>query len=252
MQFLTIERIDQIGILRINRPQVLNALNHKLLEELNEFLEITVRQQHLKAVILTGSGDKAFIAGADIKEMHAMTSMQVKEFSELGQRVANLLETAPFVTMSAVNGYALGAGLEMALACDFIYASDSAKLGFPEVTLGLIPGFGGTQRLLHAVGMRQAKEMIMSGKSISAQVAFEVGIVNKVCAHVELLSECLAMSKKILSNSFNAVVQAKNAINCGAQLSFGAALELEKNIFVGCFDTLERKAATTSFLEKHN
>lgn len=250
MEYLNLEISNDVAILKVNRPQVLNALNGALLKEMQHFLQSTALEKQIKVLILTGAGDKAFIAGADIKEMSSMTQEQMESFSELGQNVANILETAPFITIAAVNGYALGGGLEMALACDFIYASKAAVLGLPEVTLGIIPGFGGTQRLRDAVGNRLAKEMIMTGKKISAEEAKEVGIVNKVCDPVTLIEECKKCAETILKNSFAAVIGVKNAINGGQQLGYVAAFELEKNICVGCFNTVERRKAMKTFLEK--
>ena len=187
-----------IGILRINRPDVHNALNLALLEEILNFLKIKALEENCKAVILTGAGEKSFIAGADIKEMNGFSSLQMLRFCELGQEVTFALETAPFLTIAAINGYALGGGLEMALACDFIYASNNAKMGSPEVKLGIIPGFGGTQRLSRAIGSRKAKELIMSGRTILPEEALEMAIVNKICPEETLLRECTNTAYEIV------------------------------------------------------
>ncbi len=192
------EKRGSVGIFKINRPEVLNALNKKLLEEFLLFLDLIPRTQQIKALILTGEGEKAFIAGADIKEMQGMDFLQMKQFCELGQKVTLALENAPFLTVAAVNGYALGGGLEMALACDFIYASKTAKVGLPEVSLGIIPGFGGTQRLARAIGTRLAKEMIMSGKVISAEEAQKLGIINHLSEPQDLLKDCFQIIESIL------------------------------------------------------
>lgn len=250
MQLLTYEKQDAIGIIRVNRPAVLNVINLGVLQELEHFLEVAARQDNLKAVILTGTGEKAFIAGADIREISTMNQTQMFHFCALGQRVTDILETAPYLTIAAVNGYALGGGLELALGCDFIYASQNAQLGLPEVCLGLIPGFGGTQRLLRAIGARKAKELIMSGRSFSADIAHEMGIVNAVCEPASLMKRCLEVAKEITSHSFTAVIEAKQAINCGAELGLATALELERNMCVSCFDTNESRQAITKFLEK--
>lgn len=252
MKLLTLEtsHSHHIGILRINRPEALNALNLAVLLELRSFLENTVRQEKLKAIILTGTGDKAFISGADIREMQKMNSTEISEFCRLGQHVADMLETAPYLTIAAINGYALGGGLEMALACDFIYANKNSKIGLPEVSLGLIPGFGGTQRLQSAVGIRMAKELIMSGKTISAEFGKEIGIINQLCEPEELISKSREIAEKVISHSFTAVMQAKRAINFGSQMKFESALELERNMFAACFETKERREAMTAFLEK--
>lgn len=250
MNNITYEIDQQIAILKVNRPSVLNALNRSVLEELLHFLQKTAVEEKIKAIILTGAGEKAFIAGADIKEMQGMRPEQVLEFCKLGQNVANALETAQSVTIAAINGYALGGGLEMALACDFIYASEKSYLGLPEVYLGLIPGFGGTQRLTRAVGMRMSKELILTGKTFSAPIGKEIGLVNRVCTPENLLSECLATVNEILKHPFSAVMGAKNAVNCGMLLEVSQGFELERNICSACFDTVERKAAMTAFLAK--
>lgn len=250
MSHITHEITDNIAILRINRPDKLNALNTAVLTELLKFLTSTALSQQLKAVVLTGTGEKAFIAGADIKEMQSFTSKQAQDFFALGQNVANALETAPFVTIAAVNGYALGGGLEMALACDFIYAQEKAVLGLPEVTLGLIPGFGGTQRLARAVGTRLAKELIMSARTFTAEEGKEIGVVNRVLPADRLLQESIRAAQKITINSHAAILGVKNAINCGIELDALKAYELERNICSACFDTVERQTEMKAFLDK--
>lgn len=247
MKHLLFEQRGTVGILTVNRPESLNALNHDVLHEMASFLE---GKRDLRGLILTGAGEKAFIAGADIKEMLPMDAAAMMQFCSLGQKVSNLLENAPFVTLASVNGFALGGGLEMALACDFIYASTSAKLGLPEVTLGLIPGFGGTQRLTRAVGTRQAKEIIMSGKPLKAAEAQEVGIVNRVCAPDTLHAESLSCLEGIAQNSFYAVMQAKQAINVGQSLAMTESLELEKQMCAVCCTCPDRAEGMSAFIEK--
>jgi enoyl-CoA hydratase len=249
MEHITLEIENSIALLKVNRPLVLNALNTALLNELKHFLETVALREEIKAVILTGEGEKAFIAGADIKEMATFTPEKMLNFCELGQNVANILETAPFVTIAAVNGYALGGGLEMALACDFIYASKTALLGLPEVKLGLIPGFGGTQRLTNAIGSRAAKEMMMTGKKISADEGKTLGLINKVCEPDTLIKECKDIANLIVNHSFPAVLGVKNAINSGRHLNYTSAFEMERNICAGCFNTVERQKAMNSFLK---
>jgi len=246
MQNFLLEQHEQMAVLKVNRPQALNALNEETLTELLEFLEKESSRDQLRALILTGAGDKAFIAGADIKAMQHMSALQMLQFCRLGQRVGTLLETAPFLTIAAVNGYALGGGLEIALACDFMYCSRNAKLGFPEVTLGIIPGFGGTQRASRAVGTRHAKELIMSGKTITAEQALEIGMVNKLCENDQLIPNALETAASIVKHSKTAVIQAKNAIQTGYPLSMGDALELERNM---CAVRLNAMAA---FVEKRS
>jgi enoyl-CoA hydratase len=250
MEHLVCETHGDIAILRVNRPQVLNALNHAVLEELKEFFEVSVRHQKLKAVILTGTGDKAFIAGADIKEIQAMNDLQVYQFCQLGQRVANSIESSPCLTIAAVHGYALGGGFEMALACDLIYVSYAAEFGFPEVTLGLIPGFGGTYRLLQAIGPYRSKEMIMSGKTISANAAHSMGIVSHVCDFNDLLGTCESAAKAILAHPCLAVIKAKHVLNSGKRLNMDEALKLERDMFAACFENEDSKKAIAAFLDR--
>ena len=247
---LQVEMHGDIALLTITRPTALNALNASLLSELLNFLEQAAKEGKCRALILTGSGAKAFIAGADIKQMVEMDHRQMLTFCALGQSVTLALEQAPFLTIAAVNGYALGGGLEMALACDFIYAAQSAKLGLPEVTLGIIPGFGGTQRLARAIGTRQAKEIIMSGKMLSAEEAQALGIVNRVCSEADLLSDCLASAAAIVKYSRTAIAQIKRAVDCGYNMGMAEALELERNMCAVCFASPERKIGMEAFLKK--
>jgi enoyl-CoA hydratase len=242
---------DKTAVIWVNRPKVRNALNSQLLKELARLLREIAQHSTYRALILTGAGDKAFIAGADIEEMERMTSVEMQAFLQLGSEVATLLETLPLVTLAAVNGYALGGGLEMALACDFIYASPQAILGLPEVKLGLIPGFGGTQRLMRAVGVARAKELIMSGRMISAEAAHAIGLVNKVCEGNTLLEECLKVAAEIADHGTTAVNSAKRAICEGSDLPLQQGLALEQACFLTCFATEERKRAMKAFLAHH-
>lgn len=250
MANLITEEDDEIIMVTVNRPHVHNALNRETLQEMKQLLEKIIRDSKQKCVILTGAGEKAFIAGADIKEMSLMDHLQITQFCELGQDVANLLENSPLVTIAASNGYTLGGGLEMALACDFIYASTNAKFGLPEVSLGLIPGFGGTQRLPSAVGIRQAKELIISGKHISAQEALEIGLINKICDTKSLIADCKKIAKLILANSKKAFLSAKKAINYTESANLMKGLDVEHRLFAECFQSKERKAAMEKFLNK--
>ncbi|MCB1148596.1 MAG: enoyl-CoA hydratase/isomerase family protein [Chlamydiia bacterium] len=201
MNLLLSERIDDTLLLTLNRPDKLNALNQALLQELEQALDDA---ESLRALVLTGVGEKAFCAGADIKAMRSMQSGEIEEFIRLGLRVAEKIEKAPFPTIAAVRGFALGGGLEMALACDFIYANQTAKLGLPEASLGLIPGFGGVRRLTDAVGKRRAKELMMTAKPLSAEEAKACGLVNRiegdpVQAALATAKECAAFSPLALA-----------------------------------------------------
>ncbi|MCB1136083.1 MAG: enoyl-CoA hydratase/isomerase family protein [Chlamydiia bacterium] len=249
MEHLAFERKGPIGILRVNRPESLNSLSRAVLEEMREFIAQN-RSQRMRALILTGSGDKAFMAGADIKEMQGFSPMEMMMFASLGQEVSLQLEQAPFVTIAAVNGFCLGGGLELALSCDFIYASTNARFGLPEVTLGLIPGFGGTQRLTHAVGARLAKELIMTGKHIQAEEALRVGLVNNVVAPELLLDACEESARQICGNGFFAVTQAKHAVNAAQHLPIHDGLQLERNMAGVAFDTPDREEGIAAFIEK--
>jgi enoyl-CoA hydratase len=246
MRNLTFEQRGAVGVLRVNRPDHYNSLNRSTLEEMRDFFDVA---SNLRALVLTGVG-QAFIAGADIHEIQEMSPEAMFDFLRLGQEVANDIETAPFVTIAAVNGYALGGGLEMALACDFIYAAREAKLGLPEVSLGMIPGFGGTQRLARAIGARGAKELIFSGRSITAEEAFNINLVNRLCEPETLIEQCYATISTILRNSFTAAMHAKEAIGEGFGLDPHDALELEQNLALVCFSSLDRLEGMEAFLNK--
>lgn len=252
MKHLVFEKQSaDIGILKIDRQEVLNAINREMLEEMLDFLRNRSKQADCRALIITGAGDKSFIAGADIKEMRGMKHTQLLRFTELGQEVTQEISKAPILTIAAVNGYALGGGFEIALACDFIYSSKNAKFGLPEVSLGIIPGFGGTQRLPRIVGTRLAKELIMSGRTFTGEEAFSYGIVNRLCDSDTLLKECGTIASEIIRHSSFALMQAKHAIDAGYHLSMSEALELERNMCTVCFATEECAAGMTAFLEKH-
>jgi len=249
MDYLISEINDGIAVLTVNRPKALNALNRELLEDIRSYLQ-TALENNIKVLILTGAGDKAFIAGADIKAMNEMNKDEIVQFSQLGQNIANVLETAPFVTIAAVNGFALGGGLEMALACDFIYASENALMGLPETDLGLIPGFGGSIRLSKAIGKRLAKELVMTGKKITAQEAKRINLVNEVLPKDALMKHAQDVAHQIAQKSLAAITSAKVLINCSQELFLTDALDLERNLFQTCFDTVERRNAMTKFIEK--
>ncbi len=249
MKYLEYEKFEHIGIVKFARKDVLNALNRDLLEEFHMFLELIGKGQQIRALVITGDGDKSFASGADISEMQNMGQLEVLHFLELGGKVAKALQNAPFLTIAAVNGYALGGGFELALACDFIYASENAVFGMPEVTLGLIPGFGGTQRLTESIGPRLAKEMLMTGKTINAQKALDFGIANQVCKPADLLKNCCESAASMLKHPFNAVLQAKNAVNLASSLKC-ASFEAERNMAAICFATGERKEQMKEFIEK--
>lgn len=242
---------EGIGIITISRPEKLNALNRQVLVELEDLIMNHIKDNvEVKVVILTGEGDKSFVAGADIETMSEMNSREGLKFSDHGHKVLNLIENLEQPVIAAVNGYALGGGCELALACDIIYASENAKFGQPEVKLGIIPGFGGTQRLVRAVGPIKAKELIFTGKMISAQEAKEIGLVADLFSQGELMEKVKEVAKAIIQNGLIAVSQAKRVINYGKEAPLSTALEVEKQAFSALFDTEDQKEGMKAFLEK--
>lgn len=252
MSYETIEVSTEAAIqtIRINRPKALNALNEQVLTELSKQFREIRRDQSVRAVILTGAGDKAFVAGADIGVMRGMTALEASHFGELGHRCMRAIETCEVPVVAAVNGFALGGGLELALSTDFIYASTNAKLGLPEVNLGIFPGFGGTQRLARLIGRNRAKEMIYSAALISADEALQLGIVNKVCETANLLAEVVKTLQNILTKGPVAIQLAKKVINEGTDLSLESGLALEQRTFPLTFATEDKNEGIGAFLEK--
>src|SRR4051794_24851799 len=218
MSTLIREREGAVVVLTLNRPDKLNALNAELLGELEAALVETSKDPSVACAILTGAGEKAFAAGADIAAMLEMTTEQARAFSERGHRVCSLMERAPFPVIGAINGFALGGGCELALACDFLYASDKAKLGQPEVNLGIIPGFGGTNRLARRVGIARARELCYTGDAISADEALRIGLVNAVVPHAELGTKVREVASKIASKGRIAIAQCKRVLFSGADV----------------------------------
>jgi enoyl-CoA hydratase len=241
-----------LWLLTMNRPESLNALNNLLL---NEFAD-ACRQlsemsfEDVKALVITGAGEKAFVAGADIKEMTTMNEDQAMQFAKRGQSIFHELSLLKIPVIAAVNGFALGGGLELALACDFIIASENAKFGLPEVSLGLIPGFGGTVRLTRAVGIRKARELTFTGDMINASQALQMGLVNHVVPLAELIATATKKVEMILSRSPLAVAEAKKSINQAFDLETEKALENEAQIFGTLFNSEDTKEGTTAFVEK--
>jgi enoyl-CoA hydratase len=241
---------DGIGFLTLNREDKLNALNSDVLNELRDFLEENCKE-NIKGLILTGQGDKAFIAGADIKEMIGLSEEEATDLSYLGQQVTFMFEEIRFPVIAAVNGFALGGGCEMALACDFIMSTDTAVFGLPEVSLGLIPGFGGTQRLAKIIGRNRAKEIIYTGRMIKADEALELGLTVASFESKEvLMNECVKMINKIARNSLHAVGVAKFTINRGVDINLEEGLRVEREMFGKVFESQDMKEGTTAFIEK--
>ena len=240
----------EIGTLVINRPKALNALNGETLLEIQTAVQEVQGRPEVKVLIITGSGEKAFVAGADITEMRGKNSVEARAFSELGHKTLNMVQNLDRPVIAAVNGFALGGGTEVALACDFIYASENAKFGLPEVTLGVFPGFGGTQRLPRLIGKGRAKELIMTGKMITAQEAFQIGIVNRVFPLASLLEETRKVAAQIAGNGTVGVKLAKMAVDTGFNMDLSEACALEACAFGLCFSTEDQKEGMTAFIEK--
>lgn len=241
---------DGIAVITFNRPKALNALNSALLEELAAALTAVAADEAIKVLILTGHGDKAFVAGADINEIAACNALTAKMFARKGQQTINQLQALPIPVVAAVNGYALGGGSEMALACDFIYASENAMFGLPEINLGIIPGFGGTQRLPRAVGAGRAKEMIFTGTMISAAEAMALGLVNTVVPQQELMGAVMKTARIMASKGKVSLRAAKEAVNRGADVDLNTGCQIEVDAFALCVASEDAAEGTSAFLEK--
>lgn len=254
---LEIEDRGSARILRINRPQALNALNPTVIAELSRAIEalsdqIEAGDWSVRGLVLTGAGDKAFVAGADIAAMADMSKDQALEFASRGHAVGEMLSNLAVPAIAAVNGFALGGGCELALACDFIVASSKARFGQPEVKLGVIPGFGGTQRLLRRVGIARALELCVTGDMIRADEALRIGLVNRVVEPEQLLDACLAIVAGVAKMGPLAVSAAKRVIHRGAELPLEAANMLEVEAFAGLFETQDQTEGMHAFLAKRD
>jgi enoyl-CoA hydratase len=247
---VTVEKRDGIAIVTINRPKVLNALNTKTFHELRHAFEDLRDDRGVAAVVLTGAGEKAFVAGADISEFSSFTPDDARSYGRLGWETMLLIETMGKPVIGAINGFALGGGLELAMSCTFRYASDNAKMGQPEVNLGLTPGFGGTQRLPRLVGKAWALELLLTGAPIDAATAQRIGLVNKVVPQAELLAECEKTAKAIASKAPIAIRYCIEAVNNGLDMSLEGGMEYEAGVFGLAFSTEDYKEGTTAFLEK--
>ena len=250
MNNLLLEVENGIALVTINRPKSLNALNSETLAELNTCLAELEPREDVRVVILTGSGTKSFVAGADISEMVNATPKEGRAMGMLAREAFGRLETMPQVTIAAVNGFALGGGCEISMACDIRVASENAKFAQPECGLGILPGFGGTQRLPRLVGKGRAKEMIFSCDMIDAQEAYRIGLVNHVVPQEELIDYCKAMAGRMMKNAPFAISLAKQAINTGMDTDLDSGLKLEANLFGLSFSTADKMEGMTAFLEK--
>ena len=249
MNYIRYEQRGMVGVVTIDRPKALNALNSGVLAELAEVFA-AIPQQEVRCVVLTGAGDKAFAAGADVEEMSALNKSQGERFGQKGNEVLLMIENFPLPVIAAVNGFALGGGCELALACDIRLASENAVFGQPETSLGIIPGFGGTQRLARIIGMGHAKEMLFTGKRIKAAEALERNLVNAVYPRERLMEEALHMAAQIAANEPIAVRATKKVVNEGSQVEIAKALALEARMFGSCFESADRHNAMSAFLGK--
>lgn len=249
MKFVTYEVEGQTGLITINRPDALNALNSQVLEELDHILD-EIDQSSVRALILTGAGEKSFVAGADIGEMSSFSKEEGEAFGKRGNDIFKRLETFPIPIIAAVNGFALGGGCELSLSCDIRICSENAVFGQPEAGLGITPGFGGTQRLARIVGPGMAKQMIFTARNIKAEEAYRIGLVNAIYPQNELLAEAKKMAKGIADNAPIAVRNCKKAINDGLQVDMDQAVVIEEKLFGDCFETYDQKEGMGAFLEK--
>ncbi|SHE57815.1 enoyl-CoA hydratase [Tissierella praeacuta DSM 18095] len=246
---LLFKKEGNIGILSINRPDALNALNSAVLDDLNNAIDMINSDEEVYVLILTGEG-RAFVAGADIGEMKGMNTTEARVFAEKGLSLFRKLELMEKPVIAAVNGFALGGGCELSMACDIRIASEKAKFGQPEVGLGITPGFAGTQRLSRLVGIGRAKELIFTCDIINAEEAYRIGLVNKVVSGEELMGVAIEMANKIISKAQLAVRYAKTAINRGMETDLDTGMAIEKDLFGLCFATEDQKEGMGAFLEK--
>jgi enoyl-CoA hydratase len=249
--YLLVE-VDDAGIalVSINRPDKLNALSGAVVAELEDAFAAIARDSSIRAIILTGVGEKAFVAGADIQELSQLTAFEARQFAIRGQRTFRMLETMPKPSVAAINGYALGGGLELAMACTVRFAAESAKMGQPEVKLGIIPGYGGTQRLPRLVGRGRALELLLSGETIPAAEAQRIGLVNAIVPQGDLLSHSRAWLGKTLANAPLALGLVMEAVDAGLNVSLEEGLRFEAAAFGVCAATEDRREGTRAFLEK--
>src|ERR1041384_2013009 len=247
---ILVEKKSAIAYVTVNRPKVLNALNMATMEELRAAFTDIKSDASIRVALLTGSGEKAFIAGADIGELAKQDPVGAKEYTHRGQSVLDLIENLGKPVIACVNGFALGGGCELAMACTMRLASENAKLGQPEVNLGIIPGYGGTQRLPRLVGKGIAMQMVLAGEMITAQEAHRIGLVNEVVAAADLVPRAEAIAQKIIANAPLAVQWAMEAVNKGMEMTLSEGLYLEATLFGLCCATEDKKEGTSAFLEK--
>ncbi len=248
---LLFERADNgVGVLTVNKQRSMNVLSMDTIQQLNKFVTGELPAENVKALVVTGAGSKAFVAGADVKQMSQMTTDEFKNYCVLGRGAFDYLEQAPFAVIAAINGYALGGGLELALSCDIRVASENARVGFPETKLGLFPCWGGTQRSTKLIGPGRTKKLIFTGEMITAPEALALGLVDEVVEQAELMDEALKIAGQIARNSPLAVGYAKKAINRGSEVGLSEALAYEMETGFECFDSYDRVEGMSAFVEK--
>jgi enoyl-CoA hydratase len=240
----------KVAVLTVNRPKALNALNAETLDEILQAVAQVAADKEARVLLITGGGDKAFIAGADIAAMQNMSALEGQAFSEKGQRVMQAIEALPIPVIALVNGYALGGGCEVAMSCDWIIASERAVFGQPEVNLGIPPGFGGTQRLARVVGRARALELVTTGRSVKAEEALRIGLVNDMVAAAQLMEKGLEMARLVAAKAPVAVRVAKQAVQRGLDMDLANGCVLETTLFAFAFGTEDRKEGMSAFLAK--
>lgn len=249
-RYLLYSKEDAIGTVRVNRPEILNALNQSVYAELYGLFEEIQEDSEVHAVILTGSGEKAFVAGADIAAMQPLNSTDVRAFIDISRKAFDRIHTLSKPVIAAINGFALGGGCELAMCCDLRIASENAKFGQPEIGLGIIPGGGGTQRLSRLVGETRAKELVYTGDIIDAHAAYSIGLINRVVSTDTLMSEANELARKMVTKSSVILSLAKKAINGGMNVDLSSGLDMEAECFALCFSTEDQKEGMSAFLEK--
>lgn len=247
---ILLKKEEGIGFITINRPKYLNALDRGTVEELSEVIDLVSADDEIKVIILTGAGDKAFIAGGDIAFLKELTPVEARKFAAFGHAVLRKMESLPKPIIAAINGFCLGGGCELAMACDFSIASSKAKFGQPEVSLGVTAGFGGTQRLPRLIGVGRARQLLYTGDMIDAGEALRIGLVNEVVPDGELMNYVVGIARRIITKGQMAVRFSKAAVNNGMQTDIDRAMTIECDIFALCFSTEDQKEGMNAFMEK--
>ena len=250
MKYIELKTKDKILVIYINRVERLNALSSIVIKELDDVFSLYINDNTINSIVITGSGDKSFVAGADIAEMEKFTPLEAAEYSNKGINLFNRIETYPKPVIAAINGYALGGGCELALSCHIRYASEKSLIGLPEVTLGLIPGYGGTQRLRNLVGLGKAFELIFSGKYIKAEEALRIGLINKISDNP--LEDSIELASKIAKNSPLAIKYAIQSMTSGLNSTYFDSFDIENNLFSNLFNSYDSKEGINAFLNKRS